>query len=83
MSRPARYALGVVAALAVVAGLVAGGVFYTGWAVHRDEQQWCDTLNLLTSQPVARPADPAANPSREQAYRYYADFVTLREHFGC
>jgi hypothetical protein len=83
MSRPARAAAAVVAGLAVIAGLVAGGIFYTGWQVHRSQQQWCDTLALLTSQPVQRPADPAANPSREQAYRYYADFVTLRDRFGC
>lgn len=84
LARPAaRTAAAGMLLLTLVAGLVVAGILYTGYQVHRDEQQWCDTLSLLTSQPVQRPADPAANPSREQAYRYYTDFVTLREHFGC
>lgn len=45
--------------------------------------QWCDTLSLLISRPVAKPADPRANPSRMATYLLYEDFVHLRDKFGC
>ncbi|MGH3673590.1 MAG: hypothetical protein ACRDSH_23670 [Pseudonocardiaceae bacterium] len=56
---------------------------YTTISVHRSAHDWCATLNLLTSQPVPKPADPAANPSRRQAYVLYSDFLDLRHRFGC
>jgi len=59
------------------------GLLFTTNAVNSNNRQWCDTLTLLTSQPVPRPANPAANPSRMQTYTLYVDFVTLRRHFGC
>lgn len=52
-------------------------------AVAYSNRQWCDTLNLLTSRPVPRPADPAANPSREGQYLFYINLVQLGKHFGC
>ena len=56
---------------------------YTTISVQRQAHDWCATLNLLTSQAVPKPADPAANPSRQQAYVLYSDFVDLRHRFGC
>ena len=47
------------------------------------DRRWCGTMNLLTANPVTRPADPAANPSREASYQLYIDFLTLKQDFGC
>jgi hypothetical protein len=79
------------AAAAVVALLALGGVFYSlgrasdqnRAAIEQADHQWCTTLALLTARPVPRPADPASNPSRVQAYLYYSDFLQLRHKLGC
>lgn len=63
--------------------LIGLSILYSAHAVNSSNRQWCDTLSLLTSQPVPKPANPAANPSRAQAYSIYTDFVTLKNHFGC
>lgn len=83
MSKGTRYALaaGVLVLLLLLA--VAGSYWVAAWEVTRNDQRWCDTLSLLTSTPVPRPADPAANPSRQQTYLFYTDLATLRNQFGC
>ena len=63
--------------------LTGASVMFAANEVSSNNRQWCDTLTLLTSRPVPKPADPRANPSRAQAYVLYADFVALRRHFGC
>jgi hypothetical protein len=60
--------------------LLAGFTIYTQQV---SDHRWCTTLTLLTSQRVPKPADPAANPSREESYRLYSDFVKLRRDLGC
>lgn len=77
----ARYPFVALAVLSLL--LSAASVLFTVQEISANNRQWCDTMNLLTSQPVPRPADPAANPSREQAYTLYTDFATLRQRFGC
>lgn len=66
----------------MVAGL---GIEY--WMITRiiadSNAQWCDTLSLLTSRPVAKPSDPKANPSRMATYLLYQDFVRLEDKFSC
>lgn len=52
-------------------------------AVQQNNHRWCATLQLLSAHPVARPADPAANPSRENAYVFYINLLQLRSEFGC
>jgi hypothetical protein len=47
------------------------------------DRRWCATLNLLTATPVTPPPNPAASPSREASYQLYADFLALRQQFGC
>ena len=69
--------------LAVVVGLAGANLLLTARAVNRSQHQWCATLTLLTAHTVPRPADPAANPSRENAYIFYANLLTLRQRFGC
>jgi hypothetical protein len=66
--------------------LVAGlGIEY--WmitsVIHHSNAQWCDTLNLLTENPVPKPKDPSANPSREGQYLFYSNLVNLKNRFGC
>ena len=78
-----RYVVGatvLVAALVVAVGLC---FIMVGAAVGASNRHWCDTLTLLTSRPVAKPANPAANPSRAGQYALYEDFVRLRDEFGC
>jgi hypothetical protein len=69
-----------VGALVIAVGLV---FILIGRAVEASDRHWCDTLTLLTSRPVARPTNPAANPSRAGQYALYQDFVKLRREFGC
>ena len=77
----ARYSF---VALVVLSLLLSGAsVLFTTHEVQANNHQWCDTLTLLTSKPVAKPADPASNPSRADEYVLYRDFVTLRQRFGC
>jgi hypothetical protein len=52
-------------------------------AVAYSDQQWCGALSLLTSHPTPKPADPAANPSREGEYLFYLDLVTIKTKFKC
>lgn len=72
------------AALAtIVVALLLANFLFTAHEVNGSQHQWCSTLTLLTSRPVPRPADPGANPSREQTYVLYSDFVQLRHRLGC
>lgn len=50
---------------------IGGPVGYTTWYVASYAQHACTALNVLTATPLKPPANPAANPSREQAYRLY------------
>lgn len=47
------------------------------------DQRWCATMNLLTGDPVAKPSDPKANPSRQASYLLYVDFIQLKSEFHC
>jgi len=44
---------------------------------------FCGIIDAYVATPVPRPSDPAANPSREQAYQWYVRFVTLHRKLGC
>lgn len=73
-----------VAMVALCVAASVGGSYVLGLnALHRSNQNWCAALVLLTGNPVPRPADPAANPSREQAYELYQDFIAIERRFGC
>lgn len=73
----------VVVLFVISVAISVGAYFAATHEVTSNNRQWCDTLSLLTSQPVPRPADPSANPSRMQGYTLYSDFVTLRQRIGC
>lgn len=83
LSPATKIALSIVMVLLLmVAGLSVEYWMITS-VIRHSEAQWCDTLSLLTERPVAKPADPKANPSREGQYLFYVNLVQLKEHFGC
>jgi hypothetical protein len=43
----------------------------------------CAALNLLTARPVPKPADPAANPSRQTNYEFYTALKFWATSDGC
>jgi len=73
------------AAVAVVfmAILFGANVGFTIYWNHVQESHACQALTLLTAKPVPKPADPAANPSRETTYDFYRDLVYWRDADGC
>lgn len=81
MTRGARHAVVFLFVLSLLIG--ATSLFFTTALVQQSDHRWCGTLTLLTSRPVPKPADPKANPSREQAYVLYSDFRQLRREMGC
>jgi hypothetical protein len=52
-------------------------------AVARSNHQWCAALDLLTAHPAPKPADPAADPARLEAYQWYEVFMRLSNRFRC
>lgn len=52
-------------------------------AVSYSNSQWCGALDIITSSPVAKPVNPAANPSRETNYKLYLAFTGVEGKFGC
>lgn len=78
-----RVALAVVFIVVAFAAAIVVSVALSLHAVDRSEHQWCETLTLLTEKPIPRPADPKANPSRENTYLFYAHLKALESKFGC
>jgi hypothetical protein len=98
LQRSWRYVRVLLAGLALAVLALTGAVVYLLGAVadstaqngqqitsnqHASDQRWCGAIDLLTATPVPKPADAAANPSREATYQLYLDFVTLQREFGC
>jgi len=81
MTRGARRAI--VMLFALMVALAVAALLFTAHAVNADDHKWCAAMTLLTSRPVPKPAHPAANPSRQQAYQLYRTFVELRHNLGC
>ena len=78
-------ALFAVAAVLAVLALLGNAALHSEIreAVQQGNHRWCATLQLLTAQPVPKPDDPAANPSRENAWVFYVNLLQLRNEFGC
>jgi hypothetical protein len=53
------------------------------YQVTLSQHHWCDALSTLTQNPVPKPVDAAANPSREEGYILYQEFLQLKGDFGC
>src|SRR5690242_7909020 len=39
-----------------------------------DDRKFCDVVSGITAEPVKKPADPKADPSRERAHVWYVKF---------
>lgn len=55
--------------------------YWTAREISANNHKFCQVIG--SAVPVPRPADPAANPSRETAYRQYEKFVDLGRSLGC
>lgn len=53
------------------------------WHTLAEGREFCAVIEAATASPVPRPADPAANPSRESNYEFYIKFVQLGMRLGC
>lgn len=78
-----KVGLAVVVVFVLIAGSILTSLGLSLRAVSNSDHRWCATLGLLTSRPVPRPADPKANPSRENAYVFYTNLRTLERQFRC
>lgn len=83
MTHATRLALTIALFFLLLAGAMAGGFYMVQYQISRSQAQWCDTIHLLTSHPVPKPSDPKANPSREQTYLFYENFLELKRRLGC
>lgn len=55
-------------------------------SIHQNDttkHDFCDIVHEITSNPVPKPADPGANPSRQGAYINYEKFLVLQARLGC
>lgn len=77
----ARYSFVVLAAMALL--LSAGNLLFTTHEVSTNNRKFCQVVNATTAVPVAKPADPGANPSRETSYEWYLRFAALGRSLGC
>jgi hypothetical protein len=76
-----RYPFVVLVAL-VLALEVASLLFTTNYVASNDHK-FCQVVTAATETPVQKPADPAANPSREQAWEWYERYAALGRSLGC
>jgi hypothetical protein len=83
MSHAARAAFtGAVIVLAF--GLAIGADFYISeYAALATVRQLCGIINLMVKDPVSKPANPKANPSREKNYLQYEQFLDAKHYYRC
>lgn len=67
----------------VATAMSAISVFISVHQIDASEHKFCAVISAATAHPVPRPVDPKANPSRENAYAFYQDFVRLGDQLGC
>lgn len=67
----------------VVVALVGASMLFTVTYVQDTNREFCQVITAATQPPVAKPANPAANPSRVQAYQWYLRFAALGQRLGC
>lgn len=77
----ARYAF--VALVALSLAIAVASVMFTVHYVGASNRKFCQVIDATTAVPVQRPADPAANPSRETSYEWYERFAALGRSLGC
>jgi hypothetical protein len=67
----------------MVVGAQAGSYLLSLHALRQSQAQLCTVFEDLTADPVPRPADPAANPSRERQYRWYLILRHVERGYQC
>ncbi len=78
-----KLALAILTVIVTVTIAIAGNYVLTIYTLNRSQHNWCETLALLTEKVVIKPANPTANPSRENAYLFYTHLKQLERNFGC
>ncbi len=78
-----RYGIAAAALMLVVIVAVGVSLFLAGRALEASNRHWCVTLDLITSTPVPKPADPQRNKLAEQQWQFYAAMLDLKRQFGC
>lgn len=63
--------------------LAGANLLFTTHEVSANDHKFCQVVTGVTSVPVTRPPDPAANPSRENQWEWYERFVQLGRDLGC
>lgn len=63
--------------------LAAASMLFTVYEVSSSDHKFCQVVDGFVSVPVAKPADPKANPSRENQYEWYERFLVLGRSLGC
>lgn len=81
MTARLRYALVVLAVLPLL--LSGANLLFTTHEVGASDHKFCQVITGFTAVPVAKPADAAANPSRENDYEWYERFAALGRSLGC
>lgn len=76
-----RVSLAIVVLFAINALGVGFNLFSTAHEIGTNNRKFCQVITAIV--PVPRPADPAANPSRETAYEQYEGFARLGRSLGC
>lgn len=67
----------------VLIALVGCCLLFTAHMVNAEGHKFCDIVHTATAHAVPKPSNPEANPSREQSYVFYSEFVTLGGRLGC
>jgi len=67
----------------IIVALIGASMLFTVSYVRSTEREFCQVVTAATATPVSRPADPAANPSREQSWEWYERFAQLGQRLGC
>lgn len=71
--------LAVILFFAAVAIPIGVNIWYTNNQVEHE----CSALQLLTSQPVVKPANPAADKAQETTYKFYLALLFWEKSDGC
>lgn len=81
MRQKLGYSFIILVALSLLMGALSIGVSLR--AITKSNHKFCQVIISVTSNPVKKPSDPKANPSREQSWENYRNFVDLGRSLGC
>jgi hypothetical protein len=83
MSRAAKAAVTGALIVLMFGGAVAADFWISEYTALHTARQLCGIINLVTKVPIPKPADPKANPSREQNYLQYLEFEVVKRDYRC